>query len=87
MMATGTQGELSGFHDFLSGKLTSGTAQLSPEEALDLWRAEHPEANDFPNDVAALREALADMEAGDDGLPLEEFDRKFRQRHAIPREA
>jgi hypothetical protein len=84
MMATGTHDELSSFHDFLSRKLTSGAAQLSPEEALDLWRAEHPDGDDFSNNVAALREALADMEAGDHGLPLEQFDRKFRQRHAIP---
>ncbi len=84
MMATGTQDELSSFHDFLSQRLTSGAAQLSPEEVLDLWRAEHPAADDYSNHVAALKEALADMEAGDHGLPLEQFDRKFRQRHSIP---
>jgi hypothetical protein len=39
------------------------------------------------NDVAALKEALADMEEGDHGLPLEQFDRQFRQRHSIPPEA
>jgi hypothetical protein len=44
---------------------------------------EHLAVNDFPNDVAALKEALADMEAGDRGVPLEEFDDKFRQRHSI----
>lgn len=83
-MATGTQDELSSFHDFLSQRLTSGMAPLSPEEVLDLWRAEHPVADEYPDDVAALKEALADMEAGDHGLPLEQFDRKFRQRHSIP---
>jgi hypothetical protein len=86
-MTTGTQGELSCFHDFLSQKLTSGATQLSPEEVLDLWRAEHPAADEYPNDIAALKEALADMEAGDHGLPLEQFDAKFRQRHSIPRGA
>jgi hypothetical protein len=84
MMATGTQGELSCFHDFLSQKLTSGAAQLSPEEVLDLWRAEHPAADEYADNVAALKEALADMEAGDHGLPLEQFDSNFRQRHSIP---
>ena len=38
----------------------------------------------FSRHTAALSEALADMEAGDHGIPLEEFDRKFRQRHSIP---
>jgi uncharacterized protein with von Willebrand factor type A (vWA) domain len=83
-MATGRQDELSNFHDFLSQRLRSSGARLSPEEVLDLWRAEHPAADDNPNDVAALKEALAEMEAGDHGLPLEHFDRKFRQRHSIP---
>ena len=84
MMATGTQNELSGFHDFPSRKLTSGAVQLSPQEALDLWREEHPGTDDFSNNVGVLREALADMEAGDHGLPLDEFDCKFRQRHSVP---
>ncbi len=38
----------------------------------------------FSRHTAALSEALTDMEAGDHGIPLEEFDRKFRQRHSIP---
>jgi hypothetical protein len=84
MMATGTQDELSNSHDFVSQKLATATAQLSPEEVLDLWRAGHPAADDYPNNVAALQGALADMEAGDHGFPLEQFDRKFRQRHSIP---
>jgi hypothetical protein len=84
MMVTGTQDELVNFHEFLSQKLRSSAARLSPEEVLDLWRAEHPVADDYASDAAALQEALADMEAGDRGIPLEEFDRKFRQRHSIP---
>jgi hypothetical protein len=83
-MATGTPDELSSFHDFLSQKLTSGAARFSPEEVLDRWRAENPAADDYPDNVAALKEALADMQAGDHGMPLEQFDRKFRQRHSIP---
>jgi hypothetical protein len=33
--------------------------------------------------VLAVREALADVENGDTGVPLEEFDREFRRRHGI----
>ncbi len=87
MMATGIQDELYSFHAFVSRKLTDDASQLSPEEVLDLWRTENPAADDYPNHVAALKEALADMEAGDHGMPLEEFDRDFRLRHAIPPEA
>lgn len=82
-MATGAQDELSRFRDFLSEKLTSDSARLSPEEALDLWRAEHPAADEYTNDIVALRQALADMESGDHGLSLEQFDREFRERHKI----
>ncbi len=83
-MATGTKEELSSFCDFLSQELANGVARLSPEEVLDMWRAEHPVADDNPNHVVALNEALADMESGDRGMPLEQFDRTFRQRHSIP---
>jgi hypothetical protein len=57
---------------------------LSPEEALDLWRAEHPSPEEFAETVPAIRETLTDMEAGDTGTPLDEFDRQFRQKHGIP---
>jgi hypothetical protein len=35
--------------------------------------------------VQALREAIADMEAGDTGVPLDQFDQEFRARHDIGR--
>lgn len=34
--------------------------------------------------IAAVRAALADMEAGDTGITLEEFDRQFRAKHNLP---
>jgi hypothetical protein len=36
------------------------------------------------DDVAAVRESLADMAAGDNGVPLDEFDREFRAKHGLP---
>jgi hypothetical protein len=80
-MATGSESELRAFHGFLQQKLTSGLSQLSPEEALDLWRDEHPAGDEYGSAVAAIKEAIADMEAGDTGMDLSEFDRQFRQRH------
>jgi hypothetical protein len=58
-----------------------------PEEALDLWRAEHPLMDEDDNAVAAVKEALTDMAAGDLGRPWEEFDREFRQRHGLDAQA
>ena len=34
--------ELESFHNFLGTQLATGDSALSPEECLDLWRAQHP---------------------------------------------
>jgi hypothetical protein len=75
--------ELKNFHDFIASKIAAGEVALSPEEALDQWRGEHPSTDLFAQDVAAVLEALTDMEAGDQGVPLDEFDQRFRQRHGL----
>ncbi|HEY2840242.1 MAG TPA: hypothetical protein VGJ26_13890 [Pirellulales bacterium] len=75
--------ELFRFQQFIRDHLAKGEA-MSPEEALDLWRIENPDPGEHADVTNALREALSDMEAGDCGVPLEEFDRAFRRRHGIP---
>ncbi|MFO0810105.1 MAG: hypothetical protein U0746_15910 [Gemmataceae bacterium] len=76
--------ELRAFHHFLMAKLGAADAGLSPEEALDEWRRTHPAAHAFDEDVAAVREALDDVAAGDAGVPFDEFDHDFRRRHNLP---
>ena len=78
--------ELAQFQQYIAARLEKGPA-LSPEEALDLWRAENPKAEEFVDTVRALREALAEMDAGDQGTPLDEFDRAFRRGHGLPSSA
>jgi hypothetical protein len=82
-MSTDTHQELLNFHHFVSEQLNSGQPCLSPEEALEVWRLQNPSEEEFEEDVEAIREALADMEAGDTGRPFEEFDREFRKRHGL----
>jgi len=36
------------------------------------------------DDLAAIREAIADMEAGDRGRPFDEFVEESRRKHGIP---
>ena len=84
-MSTDLRLELREFHEFLTEKLTASDAVVSPEEALDEWRAIHPNEEAFAEDVAAVQEALDDIAAGDDGVTREEFDRQFRQRHGLSR--
>ena len=80
---SGLESELTSFHRFIAEHLSEGRGDVSPEEALDLWRTHHPVADADDDVVLAVREALADMENGDAGVPLEEFDREFRRRHGL----
>lgn len=73
--------ELGSFYNYLSERIASGAADLSPEEAIDAWRAEHAPRDDYAETVVALRKAIAEMNAGDRGKSLTEFDGEFRQRH------
>jgi hypothetical protein len=82
-MSGSLNSELSSFHRFISEQLNIGRSEVSPEEALDLWRSEHPIAVAEEDDIQAVRAALDDMENGDKGIPLEEFDREFRRRHRL----
>jgi hypothetical protein len=83
-MPTDALGELREFHRFLETKLVTDGADLSPEEALDEWRRLHPPEQAFDENVAAIREALEDVAAGDRGVPFDQFDRDFRKRHDLP---
>ena len=83
-MPTETCDELRDFHRFLGEALGNGDAALSPEEALDLSREQHPADVEFPCTVVAIQKALSDMALGDLGQPLDEFDRSFRARHQFP---
>jgi hypothetical protein len=83
-MATSLSNELQEFHRFVADKLANGHANLSPEEAVDQWRDLHPIPEGLADDVAAVREALADMAAGDTGVPFEDFDLEFRAKHNLP---
>jgi hypothetical protein len=76
--------ELRDFHRFLGDKLSSDGIELSPEEVLDEWRRLHPQTQTFEEDVAAIQEALDDMAKGDRGIPFDQFDRDFRNRHNLP---
>lgn len=82
-MSSDVDCELARFHHFVAHQLQEGHVEFSPEEALDLWRQQHPAADDFEETVAELQEALQDMENGDEGVPFEQFDREFRKRHKL----
>jgi hypothetical protein len=67
------------FYEFLGQTLSHGERETPPESLLRKWRAQR----EYDETVEAIREGLAQMEAGL-GKPLEEFDRDFRQRNGLP---
>jgi hypothetical protein len=83
-MATDGKDELIAFHRFLGNELASGAETLPPEEYLELWRAQNPRNDQLREDVEAVQQALADMEAGDTGKSLKEFCSRFRERNEFP---
>jgi hypothetical protein len=76
--------ELEAFHRFLEDQLSNGGCSLSPEECLDLWRAQHPLDGQTWEDINAVKEALDDMEAGDSGEPFHQFSEEFRKKNRLP---
>jgi hypothetical protein len=79
-MNTDAASELLSFQSFIGEIVSRGDATASPEEALDEWRVMHPS----DDDLLAVREALDDMNAGDTGVSLEEFENQFRSKHSLP---
>lgn len=67
--------ELESFRRFVDQQIEGGHADRSPEEMVELWRQQQ----ELSESVAAVREALADMEAGDPGQPLAELVQRFRR--------
>ena len=75
--------DLASFHRFISIRLEVGDPALTPEEALDLWRSENPSRAEFAETTAALQEVIRELESGDTGRPLDDFDRDFRESRGI----
>ncbi len=80
MTLTG-QGELIRFMEFARGLIAAGRNDLSLNQAIELWREPSPCPDDPESTIAALRDAIADMEAGEEGRPAEEFIREYREKH------
>ena len=86
-MNTPSLDDLRDFHRFVGEKVGNGGASLSPEEVLDEWRVLHPDLAAVEEDLAAIQEAIDDLENGDTGISFAEFDRDFRARRNLPPQA
>ena len=79
-----TKEQLDSFHSFASHQLDTGHNDLSMDELYDLWCCEDLPPEELAESVAAVRAALADMEAGDIGVPVEEHLAQLRTNYQIP---
>jgi len=78
VMATNSIPDVQAFYLFLGERLDHDRVEESPEELLQEWRALHGELSET---AEGLREAIADMEAGDRGRPLHDVADEIRKKH------
>jgi len=80
-MAIERANDLHAFRSFVDEQLANGGAELKLDEALARWEFENKTDDERSATIRALKEALADMEAGDTGIPareaLAELHRKY----------
>ena len=79
-----TTSDLQQFHTYVGQQLGNGSANLSPEECLELWRVDHPRSDDFEQSLAAVNESLAELARGKRGRPASEHIEELRKKHQLP---
>ena len=67
--------DLAEFYEFLGKHLDDPLR--SPEDVLEEWRLQRRNIAEYEQNVAAIRAALEDMEAGDHGTDAREFLREL----------
>lgn len=77
-----TKAELDSFHKFAVAVVTTESTDATWEDLIDRWRIENPTPDEFEENVAAIQEAVEEMEQGR-MRPFEEFIAEFKQRNNI----
>lgn len=75
--------DLRAFLRFAETRLLHGEADPTLDEALILWDIENAPEDEKGEAINAAREALAEMRAGDTGLPARDFLSELRARHKL----
>jgi predicted transcriptional regulator len=82
-MATERSNDLRAFKSFVEEKLSSAGDSLTLDEALTHWEYENQTDEQREVTLQAIRQGLADVEAGR-VRPFEDFDHEFRQKRGLP---
>jgi hypothetical protein len=81
-MATERANDLHAFKTVIDEQLISDTVP-TVDEVLARWDTENETQEERTATVEALREALADMDAGDTGVPVFEALAELRRKHHL----
>jgi hypothetical protein len=81
-MAIERANDLHAFKNFIDEQRSTETVP-TVDEVLARWDSENETAEDRCATVQALREALADMDAGDTGVPVTEALFELRREHHL----
>jgi hypothetical protein len=82
-MATEHSNDPRAFRDFLNAKLSNGGDGLTLDEYLDLWEYEDQSDEERQETFEAIRDGLADVEAGR-VRPAREALAELRRKHNLP---
>jgi hypothetical protein len=82
-MATERANDLHAFKSFIDQQLAGETVP-TVDEVLARWDHENETDDERSASVQSLKEALADMDAGDTGMPVREALAQLRRKHHLP---
>jgi hypothetical protein len=82
-MATERANDLRAFRAYIDEQLTNGGAEMTLDEALIHWEAEHQTDSEKEDTLRAIEQGFSDITAGKT-RPFEDFDREFRAKHGLP---
>jgi hypothetical protein len=85
-MATDRAKDLLAFKSFIDEQL-SGETVPTVDDVLVRWECENESDEERAATVQAVRQALADMHAGDAGIPAREAIAQLRRKHSLPERA
>ena len=74
-MATDRANHLRAFREYIDEQLTNGGAEMTVDEALIHWEAEHQTDEEKEDTLRAIKQGFSDIAAGRT-RPYEEFDRR-----------
>jgi hypothetical protein len=75
-----TKAEILRFQDFVAEKVNQAGTKLTPEDVKEMWLDERPAPDVAAEDLEAVRRAIAMWQAGDNGIPYEDFRRELENR-------